>query len=163
MEADDRRSATTMLSGRYSPTKQTIRSMTLSPEDASAEILYSADRGLSGYVPAPLRAYSYAFDQSERTIWLKAEVDRELDEDEREDLSVAETGVIADNVLTPHAPLNASTMVELAVVVVPPDQPIAPLPGGIVFLRDGEPVPRDYPGMTPLPDSRARSQPHFRR
>ena len=136
--------------------------MVFSNEDATRKILLSADRGLLGQIPEPLRAFSFSFDQSIRTIWLRAEVDRELSEDEREDLAFSESEIAADNVLDPHSPLDQWTQTELAVVVVPPDQPLDPLPDGVVFLRAGERVPDGYAGAMPHPDSRVHLVPHYR-
>ena len=82
-------------------------------------------------------------------------MDRELSEDEWEDVNQAEGGVASDNVLKPHAPLNESTMTDYTLVVVPPDQPLDPLPDGTVFLRAGERARQGHAGALPHPMPRS--------
>ena len=135
--------------------------MVLSREGILVTIQLSADSGLSGYVPNSLRALSFAFNQDVRTVWLKAEVDRELTEDEWDDASEAETMVAADDVFMSGPPLNEHTMTDFTVMVVPPDQPLDPLPDGIVFLRACERVPEGYAGAMPHPRSRAHLMPNL--
>lgn len=122
-------------------------------------IVYSADVGLSGLVPDPLRAFSFSFDEIARLITIRAEVDKELivEDDDWEDLSCASSDVSADLLL------GEGTQVEMDIVVVPCDQPLDPLPDGIVFLRAGEQAPEGYGGVMPLAESMARLKPHFPR
>ena len=109
--------------------------------DHSRHIALSGRNLLVGQTPAPLRAYSFSFDEARRTLIFKAEVDQELTEDEREDLAVTETEIDCQDVF------GEETLVETTVVtVVPVGQPLDPLPGGISFLRDGEVVPAGYGG-----------------
>ena len=63
---------------------------------------------------------------------LKAEVERELTEDEREDLAVAETEIYAACIF------GDDTLIDTAVEVVPSGQALHPLPGGVAYLREGE-------------------------
>lgn len=91
-----------------------------------------ARRALLGQLPAPLRAYSFDFDETSKRITLRAEVDRELTEDEREDFAVAETEIYAACIF------GDDTLIKTVVEVVPLDQPLCPLPGGMAYLREGE-------------------------
>ena len=95
-------------------------------------IMASARRALLGQTPAPLREYSFAFDESAKRIMLKAEVERELTEAEREDLAVAETEMYADRIF------DDATDIETMIEIVPLGQPLHPLQGGVVYLREGE-------------------------
>lgn len=95
-------------------------------------IMASARRALFGQTPAPLREYSFTFDEGAKRITLKAEVERELTETEREDLAVAETEMYADRIF------DDATDIETLVEVVPLGQPLHPLPGGVAYLREGE-------------------------
>ena len=70
------------------------------------------------------------FREVEKQVLLKAEVDRELTETERENLAVAETEIYSE--------FGDDTLVETFVEVVPFGQPLRPLPGGIADLRGGE-------------------------
>lgn len=119
-------------------------------------ILHSADRGLWGQVPGPLRAWSFSFDEIARLITFKAEVDRQVivEDDDWEDLSFASGEVSAELLL------GEGTQVDMEIVVVPLDQPLDPLPDGVVFLRAGEQVPESYGGAMPHPGSRAHLIPH---
>jgi len=95
-------------------------------------ITASARRALLGQTPAPLREYSFAFDEDIRRITLKAEVERELTEAEREELAGAETEIYAERIF------DDATEIETVVEVVPLRQPLHPLPGGVIYLRKGE-------------------------
>ena len=53
--------------------------------------------------------------------------------------------------------LSERTKTDFTVVVLPPDQPLVPLPDGIVFLRPGERVPEGYAGAM----SRAHLMPNL--
>ncbi len=131
--------------------------MTLPRTDATRKILLSADRGLWGQVPPPLRAWSFSFDAVARTITFRAEVDKAVvvEDDNWEDLSLASGEASADLLL------GEGTQVKMEVLLVPPGQPLDPLPDGVVFLRAGERVPDNYGGAMPHPRSRAHLIPHF--
>ncbi len=130
--------------------------MTLSRADATEGILLSADRGLWGQVPVPLRALSFSFDDLAYGITFKAEVDKEIivEDDDWEDLNFVRGEIGSDELLGPR------TRVEMHIVLVPMGQPLDPLPDGIVFLRAGEQVPEGYGGARPHPRSRAHLIPH---
>lgn len=102
--------------------------------DVYSYIMRSAKRALGGQTPTALRQYSFSCDEVAKTILFRAEVERELTEDEREDLAVAETEIYAD--------FADDTLVETVVEVVLLGMPLHPLPGGIVFLREGEHAPQ---------------------
>lgn len=125
----------------------------------TVDILLSADRGLWGQIPTPLRAWSFSFDEVSRLIIFKAEVDREIivENHDWEDLSCASGEAAADLLL------GEETQVKMEIVLVPSDQPLNPLPDGVVFLRTGERVPDGYGGAMPHPCSRAHLIPHFPR
>ncbi len=125
--------------------------------DAIDEILLSADRALSGQVPDPLRALSFSVNAMTCLITFKAEIDKEVtvEDEDWEDLSRARTEIDSDDLL------GEETRLEMEIVVVPPDQPLDPLPDGVVFLRAGERVPDGYRGAMPHPRSRAHLIPHF--
>lgn len=120
-------------------------------------ILHSADRGLWGQVPGPVRAWSFSFDEIARLITFKAKVDKKviLEDDNWEDLSLASGEAAADLLL------GEGTQVEMEILLVPLDQPLDPLPDGVVFLQVGEQVPDGYGGAMPHPCSRAHLIPHF--
>ena len=100
------------------------------PRNLTDWIKACARQALLGQTPEVLREYSFAFDEAAKRIMLKAEVDRELNEDKREDLAVAETEVYADGIF------GDETKIETIVEVVPLPQPLCPLPGGVAYLRD---------------------------
>ncbi len=131
--------------------------MTLTRADATRKILLSADRGLWGQVPGPLRAWSFSFDEIVRLITFRAEVDKEVvvEDDNWEDLSLASGEASADLLL------GEGTQVSMEILLVPVDQPLDPLPDGVVFLRAGDRVPDGYGGAMPHPRSRAHLIPHF--
>ena len=87
-----------------------------------------AQRALQGNAPSGLLEYSFSIDESAKRILFKAEVERELSQDERDSLMVAETEVYAD--------FGDDTLVETMIEVVPPGSSLDPLPGGVVFQRD---------------------------
>ncbi len=100
---------------------------------------------------SPLRAWSFSFDEIARTITFRAEVDTEVivEDDNCEDLSLAGGEASADLLL------GEGTQVNMEILLVPSDQPLDPLPDGVVFLRAGEWVPDNYGGATPHPRSTA--------
>ncbi len=53
-------------------------------------------RALQGQAPAALREYSFSFDELAKRITLKAELEWDLTEDERESLAVVGTEVYSD-------------------------------------------------------------------
>lgn len=95
-----------------------------------------ARQALQGQIPSPLRRYSFWFDEDEKRIVFKAEVEKDLSEDERESLAVAETEVYADSIFGDDTEIK--TMIE----IIPTEVPLHPLPNGVVFLRDGEASPQ---------------------
>lgn len=125
---------------------------TRSDEELVDDIRWYACRAMDLELPLPLRAYSFSFDRDAQTIWIKAEVDRELDEDERENLSCAETVLYSDEILS-WVDRKKGTTIHTQVSVVPAGRPLDPLPRGIAFLRVGEPVPDGYAGALPHPDA----------
>ena len=102
------------------------------PRNLPGWIMVSAQRALLGQTPAALRGYSFAFDEDAKRITLRAEVERELTEAEREDLAVAETEMYAERIF------DDATDIETVVEVVPLGRPLHPLPGGVAYLREGE-------------------------
>ncbi len=130
--------------------------MTLSRVDATRKILLSADRGLWGQVPPPLRALSFSFEDVTCRITCKAEVDKEIivEDDDWEDLNFVTTMIDTDELM------GQKTRVTMDIVVVPIGEPLDPLPDGVVFLRAGERVPEGYGGAMPHPRSRAHLIPH---
>ena len=90
-------------------------------------------------------------------ITFKAEIDKEVtvEDEDWEDLSRARTEIDSDDLL------GEETRLEMKIVVVPPNQPLDPLPDGVVFLRARERVPDGYGGAMPHPRSRAHLIPHF--
>jgi len=93
-----------------------------------------ARRSLRGHMPAPLREYSFSFDELAKRITLKAEVERELTEEERESLAIAEAELYADRIF------DDDTLIETKVEVAPEGTPLRPLPGGVIFSRDAKHV-----------------------
>ena len=110
------------------------------------DISWCVDRALRGKVSMSLRALSFLFDVPSQIIILKAEVDRALSEDEREELRAVESEISADNVLATGPSLRNQTATKLVVAVAPPAQPLDPLPDGVAFLRAGEDVPARFGG-----------------
>lgn len=120
--------------------------MTIQPRIVSFKSLaWYASRALCGQTPAPVRAYSFQHDVDAEIFILKAEVDRELTEDEREDLAVVETEIWTDMFL------DSTISTETMVVLVPFGESLDPGKDGIVYLRDGEHVPPGYAGLPPSP------------
>jgi hypothetical protein len=111
-------------------TEQTHLGWFLTNTNLPDYITSCAQSALRGQTPAPLREYSFAFDEIAKRIALKAEVERELTENEREMLAVTETEIYSD--------FADCTLVETEVVVVPLGQPLRPLRGGVAYLREGE-------------------------
>lgn len=105
---------------------------TQASRDPYSHTTASARRALLGQTPSPLRAYSFALNEDAKQVTFKAEVERELTEEERENLAVAETEVYADGIF------GDATEIETVVEVVPLGRPLHPLPGGVAYLREGE-------------------------
>ena len=130
--------------------------MILPRADAIEGILLSADCGLWGQVPAPLRALSFSFDDFTYLITFKAEVDKEIivEDDDWEALLFVENEIGSDGLL------GWEVRVVMDIVMVPAGHLLDPLPDGVVFLRAGERVPEFYDGAMPHPRSRAHLIPH---
>lgn len=97
--------------------------------NATSWIQASATRALTGQTPEPLRACSFQFDARQRSILLLAEVERPLTEDEEDGLRAAESELAADFIF------GLQTSVHLQIRIVQSVLPIAPLAGGLAFLR----------------------------
>lgn len=95
-----------------------------------------ARRALQGQIPSSLRRYSFSFDAADKRIVFRAEVEKNLNEDELENLAIAETEVYADSVF------GDDTKIDTLIEIIPMKAPLHPLPNGIVFLRDGEESPQ---------------------
>ena len=100
------------------------------PRELARWMKAAAEAALVGNTPGPLRQYSFAFDERTKQITLKAEVDRPLDEEEREDLRVAETEMYSERFF------DDEEVVETVIVVVPLPHPLSPLQGGVAYTRD---------------------------
>lgn len=77
-----------------------------------------------------------------------------MEDDDWEDFSCARSEIDSDDLL------GEKTRPEMDIVIVPADQPLDPLPDGIVFFRAGEQVPEAYPGALPHPRATAHLIPH---
>lgn len=115
------------------------------PEINFESLAWYASRALCGQTPVPVRAYSFQHDIDAEILILKAEVDRELTEDEREDVAVVETEIWTDMFL------DSTISTETMVVLVPFGESLDPGKDGIVCLREGEHVPLGYAGLPPSP------------
>lgn len=90
-------------------------------------ILLGAQRALGGQTPDILRQYSFSYNEYNKTIIFKAEVERELTEDERECLDIVETEIQAD--------FPDNTMVKTVISVIKIENELQPLSGGIAYHR----------------------------
>lgn len=91
----------------------------------------SAKRALDGQTPRTLRAYSFAINHDSKRILLRAHFGESPSEDDLDAISVIETEIDAD--FLDH--FEGETDTE----VVPPGKGLSLLPGGVAYLRDGEP------------------------
>jgi hypothetical protein len=91
----------------------------------------SAKRALRGQTPATLRAYSFAIDNDNKCILLRAHFGEHPSENDLEAISIIETEIDAD--FLDH--LEGETDTEVVTTGVTPSF----LLGGIAYLRDGEP------------------------
>jgi hypothetical protein len=91
----------------------------------------SVKRALSGQTPASLRAYSFAIDNDNKRILLRAHFGENPSEDDLEVISIIETEIDAD--FLDH--FEGETDTE----VVAPGTTPSFLTGGVAYLRDGEP------------------------
>ena len=94
-------------------------------------VYWSARRALSDQTPANLRAYSFSIDLEKKEILLRAHFASPPSEADLDDISLAETEIMADFC----DPYDVST----DVAVVPFGHPLLFLPDGIAYLRAGEP------------------------
>lgn len=90
--------------------------------------------------PSAVRACSFSFDERAEHITFRAELDRELTDDEDHALWVAAIEVHTYSIVAEDA------YIEMLTEIVPLGEPLRPLPGGIAFLRVGEPFDPAYPG-----------------
>jgi hypothetical protein len=100
-------------------------------EDLFKDLCVFAKRALEGQTPKNLRAYSFAIDKHRKIILLRAHFAEPPSEDDMEDISVVETEIDADFV--------DEFVGETDVEVSPVGTPLSFLPGGIAYLREGEP------------------------
>ena len=100
-------------------------------EHLLGKICWSVQRALEGQTPSTLRAYSFAIDHGSRRLLLRAHFEEVPSEDALEDISVVETEIDADF----PDDFEGETDIE----IVPPGQSLSFLPGGIAYLRTGEP------------------------
>ena len=91
----------------------------------------SAKRALQGQTPATLRAYSFSIDSDNKRIFLRAHFAEIPSEDDLETISIVETEIDADFLDY----FEGETDTE----VVAPGTAPSFLPGGIAYLREGEP------------------------
>lgn len=94
-------------------------------------LCFSAKRALRGQTPKTLRAYSFALDNENRRVLLRAHFGEAPSEDDMEAISIVETEIDAD--FLDH--FEAVTDTELAL----PGTALSFLSGGIAYLRSGEP------------------------
>ena len=92
----------------------------------------SAKRALHSQTPATLRAYSFAIDNGNKRILLRAHFGENPSGDDLEAISIIETEIDAD--FLDH--FEGETDTE----VVAPGTTPSLLTGGVAYLRDGEPV-----------------------
>ena len=94
-------------------------------------LCFSAMRALQGQTPDSLRAYSFDIDLERRLIRLRAHFAEPPSEDDLEAISIIETEIDAD--FLDH--FEGETDIE----VVAPRKTLSLLPGGVAYLREGEP------------------------
>ena len=90
----------------------------------------SAKRALRGQTPATLRACSFAVDNGNKRILLRAHFGENPTEDDLEAISIVETEIDADFLDN----FEAETDTEVVVADAMPSF----LPGGVAYLREGE-------------------------
>ncbi len=100
-------------------------------EQLLRDICGSARRALDGQTPSTLRAYSFAIDHSTGLILLRAHFAEEPSETDLEDISVVDTEIYSD--FPDHFETKTDTE------VVSSGKNLSFLPGGIAYLREGEP------------------------
>ena len=91
----------------------------------------SAKRALYSQTPANLRAYSFSINKNIKRILLRAHFDESPSEDDLEVMSIVETEIDAD--FLDH--FEGETDIEVAAI----GKGLSFLPGGIAYLRKGEP------------------------
>ena len=91
----------------------------------------SAKRALHSQTPSTLRAYSFSIDHDAKQILLRAHFGESPSEGDLEAISIVETEIDAD--FLDH--FEGETDTE----VVAPGKSLALLPGGVAYLRKGEP------------------------
>ena len=91
----------------------------------------SAKRALHSQTPSTLRAYSFSINHGDKRILLRAHFGESPSEDDLEAISIVETEIDAD--FLDH--FEAETETE----VVAPKESLSFLPGGVAYLRNGEP------------------------
>ena len=91
----------------------------------------SAKRALYSQTPNTLRAYSFTINHDTKHILLRAHFGESPSEDDLEAISIIETEIDAD--FLDH--FEGNTDIEIAA----PGKSLSFLPGGIAYLRDGEP------------------------
>ena len=96
-------------------------------DDILSRIRSSAKRALSGQTLEPLLQYSFSYSFLGRKLLIRAEVERELSEDEHEKLEVAVTEIYSD-----FWPDFDITMI----VDIVTEAALKALPDGIVYRRD---------------------------
>ena len=100
-------------------------------EEILKNLCFSAKRALQGQTPETLRAYSFEIDPEGKLIRLRAYFAQPPSEEDLEAISVVETEIDAD--FLDH--FEGETDTE----VVAPGKGLSFLPGGIAYLRQGEP------------------------
>lgn len=100
-------------------------------EETLKSLCFSAKRALEGQTPETLRAYSFDIDPEKKLMRLRAHFGESPSEDDLEAISIVETEIDAD--FLDH--FEAETDTE----VVAPGKSLSFLPGGVAYLRNGEP------------------------
>ena len=101
--------------------------------DMSYSLCVSAKGALGGQTPASLRAYSFAINMAKREILLRAHFDSKPSEEDLDEISCAETEIMADFLYVVVETITTD------VEVAPVGQPLSFLPDGVAYLRAGEP------------------------
>ena len=94
-------------------------------------LCWSAQRALEGQTPSTLRAYSFEIDHSRKRVLLRAHFGDQPSDDDLEAIGFIETEIDADF----FDDFEGETDTE----IVSPEQRLSFLPGGIAYLREGEP------------------------
>lgn len=100
-------------------------------EDILKDVCFSARRALQGQTPDTLRAYSFEIDSEKKVLRLRAHFAEPPSEDDLEAISIIETEIDADFLDR----FEGETDTE----VVAPGKSLSLLPGGVAYLREGEP------------------------